>query len=273
MRSKDFFTLLVVLCGTTPLFAWGPEGHRIIGSAGFELLDESARQAVVSILGDPAADTMFDSLGGACNWPDTIREEPEWRWSSPLHYVNIPRHADHYDRERDCSEGRCVTEGILHFANQLTWPDLEPEKRWQAFAFVCHLVADLHQPLHAGFRDDRGGNTVDVVYRGDAWNLHQVWDGVIVRERLGDENSVVAELVEAGRGATRDDWSPGQVKAWTDESHALAIDAAYPGGSQVDAEFADRIWRVTLLQWERAALRLASVLNAALGDGETEPGD
>ena len=56
--------------------------------------------------------------------------------------------------------------------------------------------------------------------------------------------------------------------AWTDESHALAADSAYPAGRVIDAEFADRSWSVTVGQWERAAGRLARVLNAVLGENE-----
>jgi hypothetical protein len=263
---------MLLIC-SAPLAAWGPEGHRVIGLAGFGLLDDSARREVQSILGDPTTDELETVLGEACIWPDTIRDQPGWRWSSPLHYVNIPRHSDQYDRERDCAEGRCVTEGILHFANQLTWPQLEHEKRWQAFAFVCHLVADLHQPLHAGFRDDRGGNTVDVIYSGREWNLHQVWDGVIVRERLDDESRMVEQLLSAGRRQSPGEWAPSDVKTWTDQSHALALASAYPAGRVIDQEFASEAWQITLLQWERAAARLAALLNATLGDGGPPEGN
>lgn len=266
MRSKEFFlTTLLLLCSPS-LQAWGHEGHRVIGRAAFKLLDNPARQAVLDILGNPAAAELDNALSEACNWPDTVRDQNEWRWSAPLHYVNIPHHSNHYQRERDCREDRCVTEGILHFANQLTWPDLEPPKRWQAFAFVCHLVADLHQPLHAGFRDDRGGNTVDVYYQGKEWNLHQLWDGVIVRERLDNERAMVERLVRAGRRQAGDSWSPGDVVAWTNQSHALANESAYPPGKEIDTGFVDESWKTTQMQWERATVRLAAVLNAVLGD-------
>ena len=180
--------------------------------------------------------------------------------------MNIPRHDSAYDRERDCPDGRCVTEGILHFASQLTWDGLEREKRWQAFAFTCHLVADLHQPLHAGFRDDRGGNTVDIEYRGEEWNLHQFWDGVLARERLGDENTMIGQLVEAVRADSKRGWQPTEVKAWTEESHALALRHAYPDGKVIDEAFASRSWTLTLECWERAAGRLARLLNTVLGE-------
>ena len=185
--------------------------------------------------------------------------------------MNIPRHTREYDRERDCPEGRCVTEGVLHFANRLSYGDLERERAWQAFAFVCHLVADLHQPLHAGFRDDRGANEIDVEYKGESWNLHQFWDGVLVRERLGEEDRMVEHLIAAGRADARRDFKVDDLRTWTEQSHALAIAHAYPDGAVIDAVFADRSWAVIVRCWERAAGRLAQLLNAVLGENETLP--
>jgi S1/P1 Nuclease len=37
------------------------------------------------------------------------------------------------------------------------------EKR-AALRFIAHLVGDIHQPLHAGFAEHRGGNSVDVTF-------------------------------------------------------------------------------------------------------------
>lgn len=268
MRSIAFIFTLTMLATCQPAFAWGPEGHRVIGRAALELLDDQARREVFTILGNPTPGRLEAALSEACNWPDTIRGEPGWKWSSPLHYVNIPRSSSEYIRERDCPDGRCVTEGILQFANQLTYEDRAPEKRWQAFSFVCHLVADLHQPLHAGFRDDRGANTVDIEYRGEEWNLHQFWDGVVVREHLENEDLTVKRLVEDGRAASSADWRPGEVKSWTEGSHALAVSSAYPNGVVIDSAFAEKTWEITLSQWELAAARLAQVLNSVLGENE-----
>ena len=268
MRSKEFFIGAIVLLCTPDLFAWGQEGHRVIGQAAYELLDDEARSEVARLLGNPADDDMGAAISKACNWPDAVREQAEWNWSGPLHYVNIPRSTSQYSRERDCPDGRCVTEGILHFSSQLGYEDLALKKRWQAFAFVCHLVGDLHQPLHAGFRDDRGGNTVNIEYRGEEWNLHQFWDGVVVRERLQDESLLVDQLVEAGGVEAAQDWNTAEVKDWTEESHALAASKAYPEQSEVDQAFADQTWDITVERWKLAAARLAKVLNAVLGENE-----
>lgn len=276
MTARNIFCTTLLLALASDALAWGPEGHRVIGRAAFGLLDDPARAEVVDLLGlAPGADPA-QALADACNWPDTVREQPGWRWSAPLHYVNIPRLGDGYRRERDCPDGRCVTEAILDYANRLANAEAtgDAEARFQAFAFVCHLVADLHQPLHAGFRDDRGGNTVLVEYRGEEMNLHRFWDSAVIRSHLENENRMVERLGASGARTAAQDWNPAEVVAWTDESHGLAAEFAYPAGNAIDEAFAERSWSITVGQWERAAGRLAQILNAVLGENEVrlEPG-
>lgn len=248
----------------SPASAWGDSAHRIIGVSAVAMLDDSAHAAVVEILGGDSDEI----IGEACSWPDTVRETPEWEWSAPMHYVNIPRTATHYDWERDCADGMCVTAAIVRYANELSRPELDPEQRWQAFAWLCHLVGDLHQPLHAGYRDDRGGNNVSVEYRGKTGNLHQFWDRFIIQDRLDtDDNWERVSSAPPGTGVASE-WNPDSVSEWTDESHALAAASAYPGGYVIDECFADQTWLIIRQQWQKAADRLAQILNAVLGEGE-----
>jgi hypothetical protein len=275
MTSKHFYaplTILSLLVPATPLNAWGPIGHHVIGEAAFGRLDERAAHEVMIILEAEDEAAAAQALDTACNWPDTVRTTPEWAWSAPLHYVNLPRHSRDYDRERDCPDGLCVTEGILRYAAVLDRPAAEPEARWQALAFLCHLVGDLHQPLHAGFRDDRGGNRVEVRYDDRSWNLHEWWDGVLVEEGLEDGHDPLVVRTDDTVPA-RGPWHPDDVRRWTEESHALALEAAYPPAPVIDDAFAGRSRDIIERQWGRAAARLARILNAVLGSGAVEVGE
>ncbi|MGD8579617.1 MAG: S1/P1 nuclease [Lysobacterales bacterium] len=244
------------------VFAWGHAGHAAIANAAFDLLDDRARSAVVDILGSDSPYAMDE----ACNWPDRVRETPEWAWSAPQHFVNIPRSATHYDRQRDCPDGLCVTEAIKKYASALSGPQRDAQHRWQALAWVCHLVGDLHQPLHAGYRDDRGGNLVEVTFRGQLTNLHEFWDSELIRERMNEGADLERTAAPAVCKAARQRWNPESVDAWTDESHTLAATVAYPPNPAIDEDFAQRSWPVVEQQLRRASCRLASVLNAVLGD-------
>jgi len=266
-RTIIFVFFSVLLACPAPLHAWGSESHRIIGQTALSMTDKTAFAAVVGILGSDSK----EAVARACFWPDTVRESPGWEWSAPQHYVNIPRSALHYDRQRDCGDGMCVTEAISKYANELSRPDLDPDKRWQAFAWLCHVVGDLHQPLHAGYRDDRGGNYVNVEYKGESWNLHQFWDWVLIRDRLGRGDRWDRPFGEADWTRASGRWNPKESKGWTDESHALVASSAYPDKQIVDELFADQSWLIIRQQWQKAAHRLARILNATIGAGEVAP--
>ena len=260
----SLFLCSATLAWATPGWCWGPAGHRIIGADALAMLDATARAEVVEILGSDSNDVIDE----ACSWPDTVRKTSDWEWSAPLHYVNIPRNAAHYDRSRDCPDDLCVIEGIGKYARELGNADITGEQRWQAFAWLCHLVGDLHQPLHAGYRDDRGGNHVEIKYRGESHNLHQFWDRVLINERLasGDDWDKPGQGCSGPKAGSN--WDPASVSDWADESHDLVARFAYPPAAEIDEAFADQCWLVTRRQWVKAAKRLAQVLNSALGEVE-----
>lgn len=269
MRLHTFFIysfLAYLLTTSIDAVSWGPDGHRIVGVNAVAMLDNSAYSEVVKILGGDSEEI----IGEACSWPDTVRKTPEWEWSSPMHYVNIPRSATNYDPERDCPDGLCVTEAILKYANRLTHPGLDATKRWQALAWLCHLVGDLHQPLHAGYRSDLGGNTVEVNYRGEQGNLHQYWDRVLIRARLQGTNGWERPFSGTPWGEAPANWNPVSVQWWTNESHALVAQVAYPSDPVISESFANQTWLVIRQQWQKASNRLAGILNATLGEGQLQ---
>lgn len=259
-----FASAVLALLTAGQCAAWGTLGNATIGQAAVRQLNAPAHAELMEILAVKSADELPEAVADACSWPDTIRETPEWSWSAPLHYVNIPRSSDRYDRQRDCPDGLCVTEGVLKYAAELGRADLDRTRRRQAFAWLCHLVADLHQPLHAGFRDDRGGNQVDIIYQGERSNLHHFWDSMLARQRLPDAQSRADAVEEAAGQRRATHWNPADVANWTNESHALAAASAYPPGPIIEAEFADASWRIVQQQWRRAAGRLAALLNEVL---------
>lgn len=269
MKNKRFILMglfLWVGLAAAPATAWGPTGHTLIGRAAVQAADPAARAAVRDLLGTASTAEFDRAIDAACNWPDVWRERSEGAATAPLHYVNIPRNAKAYDRQRDCPGGLCVTEGILKFAAELGRAELGHERRRRAFAWLCHLVGDVHQPLHAGFRDDRGGNAVDVVYRGRRVDLHEFWDEALVLAQLERDPIRAGDVLAPGSVIPQ--WKSGEVAEWTNESHALAVEAAYPpgfvDGMAIDSDFADRSWRITRERWHWAALRLAAILNAML---------
>jgi S1/P1 Nuclease len=55
---------------------------------------------------------------------------------------------------------KCVVSAIEDDFAVLASSDSTDEEKLAALKFLGHWVGDIHQPLHAGFQDDRGGNHV-----------------------------------------------------------------------------------------------------------------
>ena len=242
--------------------AWGDTGHKVVGAVAWELLDPQAREQLTAITGGEA-----ESLGELCYWPDVMRPSPGFDRFGPWHYVNFPRSAGTYDAQRDCQGGDCNPEAIKRNVQRLMTIELETFQRREAVAWVCHLVGDLHQPLHAGFAADRGANDVDVNYLGEQSNLHWLWDGLLISHHRPDWRHYSRQLL------ARTDWpslrwNPESVSQWTAESRALTNSVVYPEGSEITAAYAEDALKVIDRRLRQAGQRLAQVLNAALGNGE-----
>jgi hypothetical protein len=69
------------------------------------------------------------------------------------------------------------------------------QERLEALKYVGHWVGDLHQPLHASFEDDRGGNAIGVSGGLCSRDLHAVWDRCIIEQGLpGDSHTLARQL-------------------------------------------------------------------------------
>lgn len=237
--------------------AWSPDGHTAIGVLAMKQLTPIARAELERIIGPLTDEAMIK----ACSWPDDVRETPEWEWSAPQHYINIPRGESDYREDRDCPDQICATEAIKKYAGQLFDSKLSKKERWQAFAWLCHVTGDLHQPMHAGFADDRGANRVDVTFKGEKMNLHSFWDFSLVNEHAGGWLGMVALLSEQPLKQAPADFTDDMVNQWTNESHALAMSGGYPPARNIDEAFALQSWVLTQQQVGLAANRLASIIN------------
>ena len=65
-------------------------------------------------------------------------------------------------------------------------PKAPQPAKLEALRFLIHFVGDLHQPLHAADRHDKGGNSLIVFQGRRRSNLHRVWDEDVV-EALGPD--------------------------------------------------------------------------------------
>lgn len=289
MRIKSFAT--IVACSAallpTPSFAWGAEGHILVAAIARARLSPQTIAKVDAILAqDHDTLTPPDMLSRA-TWADAWRgaghrETAEW------HFVDIE--LDHPDLDTACyghpasavpaSAGPakdCIIDRVAAFAAELGARDTTPAERILALKYVLHFVGDLHQPLHVADNHDRGGNCVTIALGGQRTvNLHSYWDTVVVGELGPDARSTLIKLQADITPELAAAWSAGDFSAWAHEANAVAVKTAYsfrtpprcenntapldlPAGYDAAAQSA------AALQLERAGVRLALVLERALG--------
>ena len=183
-----------------------------------------------------------------------------------------------------------VIERLEYFKTRLREPSVPASQRAIEFAWVLHLVGDIHQPLHCSGRvtaeapdGDRGGNFFELALlkepnpKKKRQTLHAYWDGMIdkaFRRRAGETYSAylqrAATLIVARypRPLLEGQLKPGQIEVWARES-VVAAQAAYPATLQHKKEPAPD-YRLMGIQTsrERVALggyRLALMLEQLTG--------
>jgi hypothetical protein len=257
------FVTIIMAVGfsmVTDCLAWGPDGHRTIGLLALQNVTPEVRDTLLRLGGSESLEELAD----ACNWPDRYRATKEGAWSAPQHYVNIPRGASGFQSDRDCPDGQCVTGAIERYETELSDATLDDLTRWQAFARVCHFVGDLHQPLHAGYRDDRGGNDFAIRFDGEDSNLHQFWDRLMITYNYPNWLQLTGDLGFRPSQVWDLDWQPGEIDDWADESYRLVRTRLYPHQAEIDRAFAAESWLLALERLSQAAHRLARVLEASM---------
>lgn len=257
------FSILAFSTYSTMALAWGSDGHTTVGILAIKQLNAETRNELEMLMGSLDEQTMV----AACNWPDVIRKTEEWSWTEPLHYINIPRGDFSYMESRDCPEQQCVTEAINRYASTLADHQVANEQRRQAFAWLCHLVGDLHQPLHAGYADDRGGNNFDIDFNNRPMNLHTFWDFELINQHAGSWQNLVGLLSPLSPDQAGSDWSKEMVIDWTNQSHDMVIDTVYPPTVNIDESYALHSWKIAQQQIIKAANRLALIINSVLKSG------
>jgi len=245
--------------------AWSREGHQLVGELAERQLSPAALAEVRALLADEAEPT----LAAVAPWADDIRAEENdlGRRSKRWHFVNIPGHDCAYDAARDCPDGNCII-GAIESQRAVLADRTQPRQaRIEALKFLVHFVGDAHQPMHAGYPHDRGGNNYQIHYRGkgapegQGTNLHGTWDYWLLKSAgLG-----VPAYADRLQSMPLPPLAPGGAREWALESCRLIhAEALYPRGHRITDAYLDQHRPLAEQRIQLAGRRLATLLDEAL---------
>lgn len=247
--SKGVLVSLVLAFLASAAHAWGTRGHQVVALLAERQLTPKAKEQAQKLLAiEPGA-----TLASISTWADGHRNRTSAAW----HYINFPKDSCPYDAQRDCPDGNCAVEAINRQLAVLASvaPD---EKRLMALKYVVHFVADMHQPLHAGHADDRGGNTYQLQAFGRGTNLHALWDTGLIQNLDLSSETLAAKLAAAKVDTVNLD-----VAHAAEESCRVVGEAGFYPARKLGAAYVERYVPLMGQQLTLAGARLAQLLNQA----------
>ncbi|MEQ9466886.1 MAG: S1/P1 nuclease [Ekhidna sp.] len=254
---KKFSLLLLIFLISFQSFGWGALGHRIVGLIAERHLTKKARKNIELVLGT-------ETLAEVSNYMDFIKSDRTYNHMSPWHYATIPD-GKTYEQAGTPEEGDVIMT-IQRLMQELESKAFTDED--EAFALKClvHLIGDIHQPLHVGNGEDKGGNDVKLEYFWQGSNLHRVWDSEMID---GQQYSYTeyADWIDHATDEQLQNWSSLNVLDWAYESMERRNQcyATMTEDKKLSYRYSyDNIELVNqrLLQ---AGIRLANVLNKIYG--------
>ena len=235
---------------------WGANGHRVVGEIASTYMTTEALLNVNNILQD-------ESVAIASNWMDEIKADTAYDYMYDWHWVTIPTGMSYVETEKNPNGD--VIWAIEKTIRELKQGGLTRVEEEQKIKILIHLVGDIHQPLHVGTGDDRGGNEVKVEWFYEPSNLHRVWDsGMIESVRLSYTELAASINYTTPEQVKR--WQSTGVREWARESVALR-DRVYdlPKDKQLGYRYRYENYQIVERRLLQAGIRLAGILNEIYG--------
>ncbi len=235
-----------------PSLAWGPQGHRVVALIADRVLqqgDAGARAKVLALLASDKGDRLTKTdIASAAVWADLLREKSEEARGATASWHSVRLKPDKPDLALACfgrkplpvgypaSRGprdNCSVDKIEQFAAELKNPETSAGERLAATRFLLNLVGDLHDPLHAIDRGDRGGECIALqIGSKPPVRLSTYWEATLVAEVVGPDPAkgaarIAASLPGAIPGAESQKWAEGNLEAWAQETFEIAKTVTY----------------------------------------------
>lgn len=261
-RNVGLFFSVLLLIGTvaTPRIAeaWSSDGHQLICALAWDELQPSTERRLRQLLG---VDSQ-QAFAGRCVHTEI----------SSADIMSLPAGARDIDLVRDCpSVDSCPVREIERAAAEIKSGQGDIV---DAVLRLARFTGEVHQPLSVGYGTDRNGLDIDATFLDRKTTMHAIWNHELVvvprPPRAADTSfdlRVITNFLERPR------WTLTPPLAWATESYWIMRTPATgyvgnPGGLTFDEVFVTQNKLTAMDQIEKAGIRLAFLLNQALGDPE-----
>ena len=233
--------------------AWSKTGHRAIGEVATKYLKARTLKAISELLDG-------QSLAAVSNYADEIKADRKYKDFSPWHYVNFP--ADKSYTDVTPSKYGDVVAGIEKCMVILKDDKASRADRVFYLKMLIHLMGDLHQPMHIGREEDKGGNDIQLQWFGRGSNLHKLWDADMINDYGMSYTELAGSLPVLSTREVRK-IQEGNVLDWVEETHQIAnlLYDSVSVGEKLGYSYSYKYWGIVEQQLQRGGLRLAKVLN------------
>lgn len=248
-----FLAVLIAQVSFANATVWSKTGHRVTGEVAQKHLTRKAKKAIAELLNG-------QSLAQVSTFGDEIKADRAFREFSPWHYVNFPLDKAYTDVEPS-AEGDLVA-GIQKCIAVVKDKNSSLADKQFYLKFLVHLIGDLHQPLHVGRKEDKGGNDIQVQWFGKGSNLHRVWDGDMIDDYGMGYTELASNLPEITKAQIKT-IQEGDVYTWVEESQELVkkVYGSAEAGEKIGYRYSYDWWPTVERQLQKGGLRLAAVLN------------
>jgi len=175
--------IIISLIGTLSFLNWGSTGHRALAEVASFYLTENAKKKINEILDG-------ETIVTASTYADDIKSDSRYDEYYNWHFINMELDEDYEDTIP--SEKGDVFIAINKCLDILESDSVTDSEKSFYLKLLIHFIGDLHQPMHIGRYEDRGGNRVYVKWFGRNSNLHRVWDS----EMINGYNMSYSELAK-----------------------------------------------------------------------------
>jgi hypothetical protein len=249
--KKYFVLILIIHLLVTGSFAWGVTGHRAIGLVAEKHLSAKAKKKLKLLMGQ-------ESLAMMSTWMDEVSADSTFNYTADWHWVTIETGKNYSDSPKNPNGDVIMT--LERLVMELKSKKLDRKKEIEYVKMIVHLVGDIHQPLHVGCCDDRGGNSVKVKWFRNETNLHSVWDSNMIDDTKLSYTELAGALEEPPTEVLTQ-WQKASVRDWAAESMTYRKQVYAVGDGNLSFKYSYKNLDSVKLRLVQAGIRLAGVLN------------